>query len=76
MKKAKIKADEVISHIKKSFDKVIVWKAVWKLMMVPGFLFGKAVVMIAKTTIDKLQRIETEYGGTCWKWGDTPQQSR
>ena len=48
----------MISQIKKSFDKIIVGKAIWKLMMVPGFLFGKAVVIMAKTTIEKLQRIE------------------
>ena len=57
-KKAKKKANEVISQIKKSFDKVIVGKAIWKLMMIPGLLFGKAVVVTAKSTIDKIQRIE------------------
>ena len=58
MKKAKKKANEVISQITKSFDKVIVGKAIWKLMMVPGLLFGKAVVVTAKSTINKVQSIE------------------
>ena len=62
--KAKKKANEVIPQIKKSFDKVIVGKAIWKLMMVPGLLFGKAVVVTAKTTIDKIQRIEN----SVWKY--------
>ena len=52
------KATEVIPQIKKSFDKVIVRKSIWKLMIVPGLLFGKAVVVPAKTTIEKIQRIE------------------
>ena len=57
-KKTKKKANEVISQIKKSYDKIIVGKAIWKLMMIPGLLFGKAVVVTAKITIEKIQRIE------------------
>ena len=64
LEKAKKKANEVIPQIKKSFDKVIVGKAIWKLMMVPGLLFGKAVVVTAKTTIEKIQRIENRV----WKY--------
>ena len=41
LKKAKKKANEVISQIKKSHDKVTVDKAIRKLMMVAGLLFGK-----------------------------------
>ena len=59
-KKAKKKANEVISQIKKSFDKVIVGKTIWKLMMIPGLLFGKAVVVTAKSTIEKIKRIENK----------------
>ena len=64
LEKAKKKANEVISQVKKSFDKVVVGKAICKLMMVPGLLFGKAVVVIAKTTIEKIQRIENRV----WKY--------
>ena len=57
-KKAKEKANEVISQIKKSFSKVIVGKEIWKLMMIPGLLFGKPVVVTTKSTINKIQSIE------------------
>ena len=33
-------------------------------MMVPGLLFGKAVVVTTKTTIEKIQRIENKV----WKY--------
>ena len=39
---------------------MIVGKAIWKLMMIPGLLFGKAVVVTAKRTIEKIQRIENK----------------
>ena len=55
LKKAKKKANEVISQIKKSYDKVTMGKAMWKLMMVAGLLFGKAVVVTSKSTIEKIQ---------------------
>ena len=61
LEKAKKKANEVIPQIKKSFDKVIVGKAIWKLMMVPGFLFGKAVLVTVKTTILHKCYIAQEY---------------
>ena len=43
---------------------MVVGKAIWKLMMVPGLLFGKAVVVTGKTTIDKIQAIENKV----WKY--------
>ena len=43
---------------------MVVGKAIWKLMMVPGILFGRAVVVTAKTTIDKIQAIENKV----WKY--------
>ena len=64
MEKTKKKANEVISQVKKSFVKDVVGKAIWKLMMVPGLLFGKAVVVTAKSTIEKIQRIENRV----WKY--------
>ena len=36
LEKAKKKSNELIPQIKKSFDKVLVGKAIWKIMMVPG----------------------------------------
>ena len=60
LEKAKKKSNELIPQIKKSFDKVVVGKAIWKLMMVPGLLFGKTVVTTAKSTIDKIQTIENK----------------
>ena len=64
VKKANKKANEVISQIKKSYDKVTVGKAVWKLMMIPGILFGKGVVVIANSTIEKIQTTENRV----WKY--------
>ena len=54
----------MIAQIKKIYDKVIVGKAIWKLMMVPGILFGKGVVVAAKTTVDKIQAAENRV----WKY--------
>ena len=54
------KANEIISQIKKSCDKVIVGKAIWKLMSLPAILFGRAVIATSKTSIEKIQRIENK----------------
>jgi len=54
----------LIQQIKKIFDKVVVGKAIWKLMIVPGLLFRKAVIATAKSTIDKIQAIENKV----WKY--------
>ena len=58
--KAEKKANEIISQIKKSCDKVIVGKAIWKLMALPSILFGRAVITTSKTSIEKIQRIENK----------------
>ena len=50
--------------MKKSYDKVTVGKAIWKLEMMSSLLFGKAVVMTAKSTITKIQAIENRV----WKY--------
>ena len=58
--KSRKKANEIISQIKKSFDKVIVGKAIWKMMSLPAILFGRAVITTSKTNIEKIQRIENK----------------
>jgi len=60
IQKAEKKANELISQIKKSCDKVIVGKAIWKLIYLPSILFGRAVVTTSKTNIEKIQRIENK----------------
>ena len=64
LKKAMKKANEVISQVKKCYDKVTVGKAMWKLVMIAALLFGKAVVVTAKSTIAKIQAIENRV----WKY--------
>ena len=39
---------------------MVVGKAIWKLISIPGILFGRAVVVTPKTTIKKVQRIENK----------------
>ena len=58
LEKAEKRANSVLSQIKKSADKVIVGKAIWKLMAIPALLFGRSVVTSTKTNIEKLQRVE------------------
>ena len=58
LEKAERKANAVLSQIKKSADRVIVGKAIWKLMAIPALLFGRAVVTTTRTSIEKLQVIE------------------
>merc|ERR1711874_515734 len=60
IQKAEKKSNEIISQIKKSFDKIIVGKAIWKMMSIPSILFGRAVIATSKTNIEKLQRIENK----------------
>ena len=51
LQKAEKKANGIISQINKSCDKVIVGKAIWKLMALPSILFGRAVITKSKTNI-------------------------
>merc|ERR1711874_765623 len=60
IQRAEKKSNEIISQIKKSFDKVIIGKTIWKMMSLPGILFGRAVVVTYKTAIEKVQRIENK----------------
>merc|ERR1711942_339734 len=54
------KVNSILHEIKKSADKVVVGKAIWKLMAIPSLLFGRAVVPTCKTTIEALQRKENK----------------
>merc|ERR1711874_63484 len=58
IEKAEEKVNALLAQIKKSADKVIVGKAIWKLMAIPAILFGRAVIPTSKTQIEKLQRLE------------------
>merc|ERR1712082_34203 len=44
LEKAERKVNTVMAEVKKSADKVIVGKAIWKLMCMPSILTGRAVV--------------------------------
>merc|ERR1711913_203259 len=48
----------LMGQIKKSADKVLVGKAIWKLMCLPSVLFGRAVVPTNKARVEGLQRLE------------------
>merc|ERR1711913_123256 len=48
----------LIGQIRKSADKVLVGKAIWKLMCLPSVLFGRAVVPTNEARIEGLQRLE------------------
>ena len=58
LEKAEEKVNALLAQIKKSADRVIVGKAIWKLMAIPAILFGRAVIPTSNTQIEKLQRIE------------------
>merc|ERR1712033_76390 len=56
--KAKKQVNTVMGEVRKSADKAIVGKAIWKQMSVPGILYGRAVVPTSKTLAENLQRKE------------------
>ena len=58
--KASDKVNTLLAQIKKSADRVIVGKAIWKLMTIPALLFGRAVIPTSKKQIAKLQRLENK----------------
>ena len=60
LEKVEKKANELIPQIRKSFDKVVVRKVIWKLMSIPGILFGRSVVVTPRSTVEKVQRIENK----------------
>ena len=57
-KKTQKLANKLMAQIKKSYDKVTVGNTIWKQIMVTALLFGKAVVLAAKLTINKVKSIE------------------
>ena len=58
LEKAEEKVNALLAQIKKSADKVIVGKAIWKLMALPAILFGRAVIPTCDSLIEGLQRLE------------------
>ena len=60
IEKARRKANALIAQIKKSADKIIVGKAIWKLMAIPAILYGRAIITTSKNNIEILQRIENK----------------
>ena len=60
IEKAEKKANALIGQIKKSADKIIVGKAIWKLMAIPAILFGRGVITSSKNNIERLQRLENK----------------
>ena len=60
IEKAEKQVNMLLAKIKKSADKVIVGKAIWKLMAIPAILFGRAIVTTSKKQIEKLQTLENK----------------
>ena len=58
LQRAEEKVNSLMAQIKKSADKVIVGKAIWKLMALPAILFGRAVIPTCESLIEGLQRLE------------------
>ena len=58
LEKAEKKANSILGLVNKSADRVIVGKAMWKMIAIPALLFGRAVVTTTKRNIKKLQIIE------------------
>ena len=56
--KAEKKVNSLMAQVKKSADKVIVGKAIWKLMAIPAILFGRSIVPTCAARIEGLQRLE------------------
>merc|ERR1712121_325541 len=56
--KAKKQVNTVMGEVRKSADKAIIGKAVWKQVSVPAILYGRAVVPTSKTLTENLQRKE------------------
>merc|ERR1712239_82881 len=57
---AERKVNSILYEVKKSADKAVVGKAIWKMMAIPSLLFGRAVVPTCKTTIEALQKKENK----------------
>merc|ERR1712055_368640 len=58
LEKAEKKANSILSQVNKSAERVIVGKALWKMVAIPALLFGRAVVTTTKRDIGKVQIVE------------------
>ena len=58
MAKAERKVNSLMAEVRKSADKAVVGKAIWKLMFMPAILFGRAVVPTCASRVEGLQRLE------------------
>merc|ERR1711888_149248 len=56
--KAKKQVNTIMGDVRKSADKAIIGKAIWKQVSVPSILYGRAVVPTSKTLAGNLQRKE------------------
>merc|ERR1712002_1321663 len=56
--KANKQVNTIMGDVRKSADKAIIGKAIWKQVSVPSILYGRAVVPTSKTLAENLQRKE------------------
>merc|ERR1711891_79882 len=56
--KAKKQVNTIMGDVRKSADKAIIGKAIWKQVSVPSILYGRAVVPTSKTLTENLQKRE------------------
>merc|ERR1712121_274320 len=56
--KAKKQVNTVMGEVRKSADKAIIGKAIWKQISVPAILYGRAMVPTPKTLAENLHRKE------------------
>merc|ERR1712121_280788 len=54
------KVNTIMAEVKKSADKTIVGKAIWKMVSIPSILFGRAVIPTSDTLIEGIQRRENK----------------
>merc|ERR1711895_110158 len=57
---AEKKVYTLLGQIRKSADKVLVGKAIWKLMCMPAILFGRAIIPTSEGRIEGLQRLQNK----------------
>ena len=58
IQKAHAKTAQLVSYVKKSYDKTLVGRTVWKQKMMTALMYGKQVITLPKKTIKKLRSIE------------------
>merc|ERR1712179_901939 len=64
LNKAEKKVNQIMAEVRKSADKVVVGRAIWKLMALPAILFGRAVVTTSATQVLAIQR----QGNRVWRY--------